>query len=103
MEAIKLFFKSGYLKPKYDIHDISKVMKSRSVTRYILNDSKLVIAFISNYPMLTRKNLDFIDWSKLVQLKDQNAHKTQSGLQNMRRIKLGLNRGRPFYQIKKLV
>jgi hypothetical protein len=30
--------------------------------------------------MLTRKQLDYLDWKRIVELKNSNAHKTEEGL-----------------------
>jgi hypothetical protein len=59
--AIKNFFNGGYIKPKYDFFDLSECMKSRSLNRYIFRDTKIIIDFVKEYPMLTRKQLDYLD------------------------------------------
>jgi hypothetical protein len=59
--AIKNFFNGGYIKPKYNFYDLSECMKSRSINRYIFRDTKTIIDFLNEYPMLTRKQLDYLD------------------------------------------
>jgi hypothetical protein len=59
--AIKNFFNSGYIKPKYDFYDISECMKSRILNRFVLRETKSIIDFVDQYPMLTRKHLDYLD------------------------------------------
>jgi hypothetical protein len=62
LNAIKDFFNLGYLKPKYDdIKSLDQSKKSRSVSRLIINQSKVIVDFFNKYPMLTRKHLDFLD------------------------------------------
>jgi LAGLIDADG endonuclease len=58
---IKNFFCVGYLKPKYDIKSLDESKKSRYVSRLIINQPKVIIDFFGKYPMLTRKDLDFLD------------------------------------------
>jgi len=84
--AIKNFFNGGYIKPKYDFFDLSECMKSRSLNRYIFRDTKVIIDFVKEYPMLTRKQLDYLDWKKIVDLKSEGAHKTSEGLILMKQI-----------------
>lgn len=57
LRAIQQFFNSGYLKPKYEISDISECKKSLSVNRFILRDTDKIIKFIEKYPLFTRKTL----------------------------------------------
>ena len=61
-------------------------MKSRSLNRYIFRDTKVIIDFVKEYPMLTRKQLDYLDWKKIVDLKSEGAHKTSEGLNLMKQI-----------------
>jgi len=84
--SIKDFFSGGYIKPKYNFYDLSDCIKSRSVNRFILRDTKSIIDFVDKYPMLTRKQLDFLDWKKIVNLKKIDAHKTKEGLNLINKI-----------------
>jgi hypothetical protein len=58
--AIKKFFNGGYVKPKYNFKDILECKNSRSVNNYIFRDTETIIKFVDKFPMLTRKNLDYI-------------------------------------------
>jgi LAGLIDADG endonuclease len=89
--SIKQFFNAGYIKPKYDFFNLSKCLNSRSVNRYILRDTKIIIDFVDKYPMLTRKHLDYLDWKKIVFLKLNGAHKTEEGLVLMKKIISNMN------------
>ena len=89
--AIKQYFGGGYIKPKYNFIDVNECKKSRSVNRFILRDTKTIINFVNNHPMLTRKQLDYLDWKKVVELKNQDAHKTVEGLELMRKIISNMN------------
>jgi LAGLIDADG endonuclease len=89
--AIMKFFNGGYIKPKYNFNDILECKNSRSVNRYILRDTETIIKFVVQYPMLTRKYLDYIDWKKIVELKNSGAHKTEEGLNLMKEILSKMN------------
>jgi hypothetical protein len=94
--AIKQFFLGGYLKPKYNIKSLSacEQEQSRSVNRFILRDTDKIIEFVDKYPMLTRKQLDYIDWRTIVELKNNGAHKTYEGLNRIKQIKARMNSNR---------
>jgi hypothetical protein len=61
LEAIKLFFDCGYLKPKYDINSIEESKKVRSVSRYVTLNNETIINFFDKYPLKTLKRLDYLD------------------------------------------
>jgi hypothetical protein len=46
---------------------------------------------VDQYPMLTRKHLDYLDWKKIVSLKNEGAHKTEEGFNLIKQIKLKMN------------
>lgn len=94
LKAFVDFFGCGYLKPKYDINDIDAVKNSRIVNRFVINQHSVVTDFFDKYPLLTRKYLDYLDWKKLIELKTERAQDTPEGLQKMKDIKTGMNRGR---------
>jgi LAGLIDADG endonuclease len=86
--AIKNFFNGGYIKPKYNINDIIECKNSRSLNRFVIRDTKSIIQFIDNYPLLTRKQLDYTDWKKIIELKISGAHKTIEGRELIKKKKL---------------
>lgn len=89
--AIKKFFDGGYLKPKYNVFDLSECKNSRSVNRFILRDTDKIIEFFNKYPLLTRKSLDYEDWKKIIDLKKNGAHQTSEGLNLIKEIKNQMN------------
>jgi len=89
--AIKKFFGGGYIKPKYNVCDIIECKNSRSVNRYIYRDTKAIINFVDNYSMLNRKHLDYLDWKKIVELKNNGSHNTIEGLELMKKIISNMN------------
>ena len=93
--SAKFFFgrRSGYLKPKYNIESLEDAKRVRSVSRYVSNDNRVVIEFFDKYPLKTIKNLDFLDWKKIIKLKSEDGHK-KGKLDLMISIKNTMNRNR---------
>lgn len=94
LEAIKNFLESGYVKPKFDTTSISETLDSRSVSRYVTNNEGKVTAFLDSYPLKTLKQLDYLDWKKLIEMKKEGLHKTEDGRETMETIKSTMNRYR---------
>jgi hypothetical protein len=94
LKAFISFFGCGYLKPKYDIKNLDAAKASRSVNSYVVNQHAIITEFVDKYPMLTRKQLDYLDWKKLIQLKNERAQDTPEGRLAMEKIKASMNRGR---------
>ena len=61
LKAFVDFFGHGYLKPKYDISSLEAAKASRIVNRYVINQHSVITEFIDKYPLLTRKQLDYLD------------------------------------------
>jgi len=62
--AILLSLKNSLMelyKPKYYYDSLSECINSRSVNRYVLRNTNSIIQFVNKYPMLTRKQLDYLD------------------------------------------
>jgi hypothetical protein len=53
-----------------------------------------IIPFFNEYPILGSKLKDFEDWKKVAELMSIKAHLTSDGLDQIRKIKRGMNRGR---------
>lgn len=53
-----------------------------------------IIPFFNKYPVLGIKNLDYSDWCRIANLKNAGAHLTFEGLEEIKKIKSGMNRGR---------
>jgi hypothetical protein len=94
LQYIQNFFDSGYIKPKYDITCFEDAKIVRSVNRYVIQQSSKVVEFIDKYPLLTRKSLDYQDWKKLIELKKNKAHLTESGRAEIYFIKNNMNKSR---------
>ena len=53
-----------------------------------------VIPFFEKYPIGGQKLLDYLDFFKVIKLMKNKAHLTEKGLNQIRLIKAGMNRGR---------
>nr|YP_010691077.1 LAGLIDADG endonuclease [Phellinus igniarius]WBU93178.1 LAGLIDADG endonuclease [Phellinus igniarius] len=54
-----------------------------------------VIPFFELYPLIGVKQRDFLDWCKIARLMKDKLHLTPEGLNLIRTIKDGMNKGRP--------
>lgn len=94
LEAIIKFLESGCVKPKYDKSSITETFNSRSVNRYVTWNEDKVIALVDKYPLKTRKQMDYIDWKKLISIQKKGLHITDEGRAIMNTIKSTINRNR---------
>lgn len=76
----------GFVKERANISEFRLVKLS-------LITNKLV-PFFYEYPIIGNKHQDFLDFCKIAELMNNNAHKTTEGLELIRLIKSGMNRGR---------
>lgn len=53
-----------------------------------------IIPFFVKYPILGVKAKDFVDWCKVAELMKNKKHLTTEGLNQIRQIKAGMNKGR---------
>lgn len=53
-----------------------------------------ILPFFKEYPVIGSKSEDYNDWLKVVELMKNKAHLTKEGLDSIRLIKAGMNRGR---------
>lgn len=82
---------TGFLKPKYDIYSLKESKNSRPVSRAIFSKYEIIISFVDKYPMLTNKQLDYKDWKQIIQLKSEGRQKDEEGINEMIKLKLGMN------------
>ena len=100
LEIIKRFLDSGYIKPKFNTSSWLETQNSRSTSRFVTNQEDKVIEFVDKYPLLTTKHLDYLDWKKLISIKDQQLHRTKEGFSSMITIKDSINKGRKILLFK---
>ena len=53
-----------------------------------------IIPFFNKYQIQGVKLMDYRDWCKVSELMKNKAHRTEQGLQEIRKIKVGINKGR---------
>jgi|SRR6185369_2487739 hypothetical protein len=53
-----------------------------------------IIPFFKKYPIIGVKYQDFYDWCRVAELMKENKHLTQEGIDEIKKIKAGMNRGR---------
>ncbi len=98
LEMIQTFFNCGIIKPKRQDDSLEMAQSTRSVSRYVISNlsdvMETVIPFFDKYPLLTNKSLDFVDWKRLIEMKNSKQHYTEEGLKKMKLIKSNINRGR---------
>jgi len=56
--------------------------------------TQIIITFFNQYPILGIKYLDYLDWCKIANLIKLGSHLKQEGLEEIREIEIGMNRGR---------
>ena len=80
------YFNCGKIYKKQDVYDL-RVTKISDLTDKI-------IPFFQKYPVQGVKLLDFLDFVKVAELMTKKVHLTTEGLEEIRKIKAGMNTGR---------
>ena len=75
-----------YLKAKQDVGDF--------IVSGLSDITAKIIPFFEKFQIVGVKALDFADFCKASKLIKDKAHLTESGLEDIRLIKAGMNRGR---------
>jgi hypothetical protein len=88
MELISKYLNSGNI---YKLDNGPKV--SLAIVKYS-DITNLIIPFFKKYPVLGIKQNDFSDWCKVAKLMKDGSHLTNEGLNLIRTIKEGMNKGR---------
>lgn len=55
-----------------------------------------IIPFFEKYPLLTSKQLNYLDFKKVAELIQEGRHLTEEGILEIKKIKAGMNTGRSF-------
>lgn len=63
------------------------------ITKFSIIRDK-IIPFFELYPLTGQKKLDYLDWCKISKLMSEGSHLTTEGLNLIRDIKEGMNKGR---------
>ena len=92
LKKIKLYFNdSGEIK-------LNRGKNGGNIYQYRLRNieiiQNIIIPLFSNYQLKTLKKLDFEDFKKVAELMEKKEHLTLEGIEKIRKIKEGMNRGR---------
>jgi hypothetical protein len=74
-------------------HNEKKGWSNFLVTKFTDNYVK-ILPFFVNHPIQGIKSLDFQDWCLAAELINTKAHLTKHGLEQILKIKAGMNKGR---------
>ena len=80
------YFKAGKCYNKYQAVDYI-------VTKF-LDLTNIIIPYFIKYPIVGVKSRDFVDFCKVAELMKNKAYLTPEDLEEIRKIKMGMNRGR---------
>lgn len=86
-----MFFGAGTIKPNFDIHDVLAAQAARSALTLTVRQVKLVIALVDQFPMMTTKQLDYICWKQLYDIRSVGGHLTTEGVSKIKLIRSGMN------------
>jgi len=73
--------------------DSKKSVNQFTVTKFSDICDK-IIPFLEKYPLQGAKLLDYADFKKAVEIMKNKGHLTKEGLEEICKIKVGMNRGR---------
>ena len=73
-------------------------LENQKIGNYVVSDVKnitdIIVPFFEKYPILGNKELDFSDFYIALNLIQNKKHLDEFGLEQLRKLKLGMNRGR---------
>lgn len=84
------FFKCGYLAP-------DTLTKYQYRIRDLNHHENYLFPLLDKYPLKSMKENDYEDFKKVHALMKKQIHLTENGLEEIRLIKAGMNKGRKFY------
>ena len=104
--AVKLIFQltqhnrdEQLMRSLIEYFDCGNLYKDREAFEYRVEKfsdiENKIIPFFSKNLIHGVKFLDYLDWCKAAELKKNKAHLTEEGLDQIRKIKAGMNKGRP--------
>jgi enolase len=86
------------IKSLIEFFNCGKIYKYKDAINFkVQNSSDLVekiLPFFEKYPIEGIKAKDFVDFCKIIKLMKNKAHLTTEGLEEIRQIKFGMNKGR---------
>lgn len=94
LDTIRNYFSCGYMKPEYDIKDITQCLATRPVSRLVINQYKTIIEFFEKYSLNSSKLLDYLAWVRIIELKTEKYHLTPEGIKEIEKIRGNMNKFR---------
>jgi len=88
LHALKAFFGCGVVRVNHGDRMAYRV-------RGIEHLARRIIPFFMQHPLKTGKNVDFLKFRDVVLMMAKSEHLTGDGVEAIRRIASGMNRGRP--------
>jgi len=78
--------------------DCGNIFKNRNAFDFVVTKfsdlEKKIIPFFQKYPVIGIKSKDFEDFSQVVFMMSENKHLTKQGLEEIKKIKTGMNTAR---------
>jgi len=106
LSAILEYFGGTRIKPTFDITSLSEAQVIKPVSRLWVNqvitksrsgvpwNRSPIILLFDRLPLLTLKQLDYLDWKSILELAANRAHHNKEGLTQIQKLKAGMNQGR---------
>jgi len=92
MKSLISYFGCGKVYSRFNLETKIKAIDFKILKIKDLTD--IIIPFFDKYPILGVKSKDFYDLKRAAELMKNEAHLTSEGLEEIRLIKVGMNRGR---------
>ena len=86
LHALKAFFGCGVVRKNHGDRMAYRVRSKEHLLQRI-------VPFFMKHPLKTKKHVDFLKFRDVLLLMDQNAHLTNDGVEKIRAIVRGMNRG----------
>ena len=87
LHALKAFFGCGVVRVN---HGDRMAYRARGIEHL----ARRIIPFFMQHPLKTSKNVDFLKFRDVVLLMEKDVHLQREGIEEIRRIASGMNRGR---------
>lgn len=92
MEAMATF-----LETKLRTRDIDKKFSQYYINTSNYTSNIILVQYLKNFPLLSSKYLDFIDWEKALYMHKDKLHKDPIYFEKIRELKLNMNSNRTFF------
>lgn len=95
LKSIKQFFNAGYLYPKEEyLNSLDKAKLCQDSSFYYNSTPETILPFFDKYPLITRKQLDYLDFKNFYLLKKDKVYLTNKGFKDMEYLANNMNSGR---------